>query len=249
PFIRSIVLKYIDCKGFLQNKIRNHLVEIREIILVTFLFLIFGVQVQLQLPYINFTNYSLIEILGFDIAIFSLYGIYVAFLQFLTENDKVYYLGVSKIRFMLDNSVWSQLTRAKLFHIILLVSVLIPLFSKSNIEFNYQLQNIEYLWQTCYIISIVVYIFLLKLSISIVYGVFRLNLENVSKTVKKEDVKEKDSRHKEKIFNRFGITDKINISVQRSFKDEFWKIYKNQNQYRDDYIKVRLQERITLVEK
>ncbi|HFR3486897.1 TPA: hypothetical protein ACHU93_002053, partial [Streptococcus suis] len=168
------------------------------------------------------TNYSLIEILGFDIAIFSLYGIYVAFLQFLTENDKVYYLGVSKIRFMLDNSVWSQLTRAKLFHIILLVSVLIPLFSKSNIEFNYQLQNIEYLWQTCYIISIVVYIFLLKLSISIVYGVFRLNLENVSKTVKKEDVKEKDSRHKEKIFNRFGITDKINISVQRSFKDEFW---------------------------
>ncbi|ABP89426.1 hypothetical protein SSU05_0460 [Streptococcus suis 05ZYH33] len=41
----------------------------------------------------------------------------------------------------------------------------------------------------------------------------------------------------------------IHISVQRSFNDEFWKIYKNHNQYRDDYIKVRLQERITLVEK
>ncbi|WP_161980552.1 hypothetical protein [Streptococcus sp. S784/96/1] len=238
PIIQQIVLKYIETKDNLRKWYQDHLYEISEIVLVLAIFIGFGIQNFLKLPYVELSNQSLIEIFGFEFAIFSLYGIYAAFLQFLTENDKSYYLGMSKTRFMLDNSIWPRFTRAALFHVILLMIVIIPIIVK--IEYFDSIRGLPYLWQTCYIVITMIYLNLLKLNLNIAYRIFRLNAEKI----KKENNKEENNR---RITAIYGLEKQISIDVQRFFTDEFWKVYDHQENYVSDYISIRLSEKLRLI--
>lgn len=182
PLVRNIILKYLNLKDYLKYKISIHMQEISEIVLLLLLITLIYVQEFFKVPTISFQDSAtnIVELISFEIGVFSLYGIYVAFLQFLTENDKAYYLGVSKTKFMLDKSIWSRFTRTKLFHILLLLTVAMPVF----INFIHQPYYFEYIWQASSGIVVIIYIYLLKLNISVAYNVFRLNAEGIHKKIK-----------------------------------------------------------------
>ena len=158
PLLRNIILKYINLKDYLKYKISINMRDISEIVLLLLLITLIYVQEFFKVPTVSFQNIdtNIVELISFEIGVFSLYGIYVGFLQFLTENDKAYYLGVSKTKFMIDKSIWSRFTRTKLFHILLLLTVAMPVLS----NFIHQPDYLEYIWQASSGIVILIYIYL-----------------------------------------------------------------------------------------
>ena len=219
-------------KNKFSHKIIENLNDFSEIILLCFLGLTLAIQTIFKLPYILFSEHSLIEILGFVVGIFSLYGIYVAFLQFMTENDKDYFLGISRMEFMLEHSIWSQMTRTKLFYLLLVSVVGIPIISKINLIDTPE--HLAYFWQSCYIVILILYLSLLKENISFVFSVFSIN----SQRVEKEISKSKGGKESKQENNRYGRDSKIIEYKQRLYHERFWRVYKNENEDVSDYVRV-----------
>ncbi len=196
-------------------------------------------------PTVSFqnTDTNIIELISFEIGVFSLYGIYVGFLQFLTENDKGYYLGVSKTKFMLDKSIWSRFTRTKLFHILLLLTVVMPVLG----NFIHRTYYFEYIWQASSGIVIIIYIYLLKLNISVAYNVFRLNAEGIHKIIQKQDSSSAEMK-KIRELRKSSIDEEISIFLQREMKELFWKVYKKPDEYVDNFVSVFLENRFLLID-
>ena len=245
PLVRNIILKYLNLKDFLKYKISIHMQEISEIVLLLLLITLIYVQEFFKVPTISFQDSAtnIVELISFEIGVFSLYGIYVAFLQFLTENDKAYYLGVSKTKFMLDKSIWSRFTRTKLFHILLLLTVAMPVF----INFIHQPYYFEYIWQASSGIVVIIYIYLLKLNISVAYNVFRLNAEGIHKKNQKQDSSPAEIK-KIRELRKTSVDEEISISLQREMKELFWKVYKNPDQYVDNFVSVFIENRFLLID-
>jgi putative membrane protein len=243
PLVRNILLKYIDFKDFLKYKISVHMRDISEVILLLLLILLIYVQVIFNMPTVSFqnTDTNIIELISFEIGVFSLYGIYVGFLQFLTENDKGYYLGVSKTKFMLDKSIWSRFTRTKLFHILLLLTVVMPVLG----NFIHRTYYFEYIWQASSGIVVIIYIYLLKLNISVAYNVFRLNAEGIHKKIQNQD---SSSAEMIKKLRKTSVDEEISISLQREMKELFWKVYKKPDEYVDNFVSVFLENRFLLID-
>lgn len=246
PLVRNILLKYIDFKDFLKYKISIHMRDISEVILLLLLILLIYVQVIFNVPTVSFQNTyaNIIELISFEIGVFSLYGIYVGFLQFLTENDKGYYLGVSKTKFMLDKSIWSRFTRTKLFHILLLLTVAMPVFG----NFIHRPFYFEYIWQASSGIVVIIYIYLLKLNISVAYNVFRLNAEGIHKKIQNQDSSSAEMIKKLRKLKKTSVDEEISISLQREMKELFWKVYKNPDKYVDNFVSVFLENRFLLID-
>lgn len=245
PLVRNIILKYLNLKDYLKYKISIHMQEISEIVLLLLLITLIYVQEFFKVPTISFQDSAtnIVELISFEIGVFSLYGIYVAFLQFLTENDKAYYLGVSKTKFMLDKSIWSRFTRTKLFHILLLLTVAMPVF----INFIHQPYYFEYIWQASSGIVVIIYIYLLKLNISVAYNVFRLNAEGIHKKNQKQDSSPAEIK-KIRELRKTSVDEEISISLQREMKELFWKVYKNPDQYVDNFVSVFIENRFLLID-
>ena len=245
PLVRNIILKYLNLKDYLKYKISIHMQEISEIVLLLLLITLIYVQEFFKVPTISFQDSAtnIVELISFEIGVFSLYGIYVAFLQFLTENDKAYYLGVSKTKFMLDKSIWSRFTRTKLFHILLLLTVAMPVF----INFIHQPYYFEYIWQASSGIVVIIYIYLLKLNISVAYNVFRLNAEGIHKKNQKQDSSPAEIK-KIRELRKASVDEEISISLQREMKELFWKVYKNPDQYVDNFVSVFIENRFLLID-
>ena len=243
PLVRNIILRYINFKDYLEYKIRIHIRDISEVILLLLLITLVYVQEFFKVPTVSFQNTNIVELISFEIGVFSLYGIYVGFLQFLTENDKAYYLGVSKTKFMLDKSIWSRFTRTKLFHILLLLTVAMPVF----INFIYQPYYFEYIWQASSGIVVIIYIYLLKLNISVAYNVFRLNAEGIHKKIQKQDSSSTEIK-KIRELRKTSIDEEISISLQREMKELFWKVYKKPDEYVDNFVSVFLENRFLLID-
>lgn len=245
PLVRNIILKYLNLKDYLKYKISIHMREISEIVLLLLLITLIYVQEFFKVPTVSFqnTDTNIVELISFEIGVFSLYGIYVGFLQFLTENDKAYYLGVSKTKFMLDKSIWSRFTRTKLFHILLLLTVAMPVF----INFIHQSYYFEYIWQASSGIVVIIYIYLLKLNISVAYNVFRLNAEGIHKKIQKQDSSSAEMK-KIRELRKTSVDEEISISLQREIKELFWKVYKNPDQYVENFISVFLENRFLLID-
>ena len=245
PLVRNIILKYLNLKDYLKYKISIHMRETSEIVLLLLLITLIYIQEFFKVPTVSFqnTDTNVIELISFEIGVFSLYGIYVGFLQFLTENDKAYYLGVSKTKFMLDKSIWSRFTRTKLFHILLLLTVAMPVF----INFIHQSYYFEYIWQASSGIVVIIYIYLLKLNISVAYNVFRLNAEGIHKKNQKQD-SSSDEIKKIRGLRKTNVDEEISISLQREMKELFWKVYKNPDQYVDNFVSVFIENRFLLID-
>ena len=248
PLVRNIILKYLNLKDYLKYKISIHMQEISEIVLLLLLITLIYVQEFFKVPTISFQDSAtnIVELISFEIGVFSLYGIYVAFLQFLTENDKAYYLGVSKTKFMLDKSIWSRFTRTKLFHILLLLTVAMPILS----NFILQPYYFEYIWQASSGLVIIIYIYLLKLNISVAYNVFRLNAERIHKKIQKQDSSSSEMKKIKKIrkLRKTSVDEEISISLQREMKELFWKVYKKPDEYVDNFVSVFLENRFLLID-
>ena len=246
--VQNIILKYINLKDYLKYKISIHMRDISEIVLLLLLITLIYVQDFFKVPTVSFqnTDTNIVELISFEIGVFSLYGIYVGFLQFLTENDKAYYLGVSKTKFMLDKSIWSRFTRTKLFHILLLLTVAMPILS----NFILQPYYFEYIWQASSGLVIIIYIYLLKLNISVAYNVFRLNAERIHKKIQKQDSSSSEMKKIKKIrkLRKTSVDEEISISLQREMKELFWKVYKKPDEYVDNFVSVFLENRFLLID-
>ena len=245
PIVRNIILKYINLKDYLKYKISINMRDISEIVLLLLLITLIYVQEFFKVPTVSFQNTgtNIVELISFEIGVFSLYGIYVGFLQFLTENDKAYYLGVSKTKFMLDKSIWSRFTRTKLFHILLLLTVAMPVLS----NFIHQPDYLEYIWQASSGIVILIYIYLLKLNIRVAYNVFRLNAEGIHKKIQKQDSSSAEMK-KIRELSKTSVDKEISISLQREMKELFWKVYKKPDEYVDNFVSVFLENHFLLID-
>ena len=245
PLTRNIIFKYINLKDYLKYKISINMRDISEIVLLLLLITLIYVQEFFKVPTVSFQNTgtNIVELISFEIGVFSLYGIYVGFLQFLTENDKAYYLGVSKTKFMLDKSIWSRFTRAKFFHILLFLTVAMPVLS----NFIHQTNYLGYIWQASSGIVIIIYIYLLKLNISVAYNVFRLNAEGIHKKIQKQDSSSSEMK-KIRELRKTSVDEEISISLQREMKELFWKVYKKPDEYVDDFVSVFLENRFLLID-
>ena len=246
PIVRNIILKYINLKDYLKYKISIHMRDISEIVLLLLLISLIYVQEFFKVPTVSFqnTDTNIVELISFEIGVFSLYGIYVGFLQFLTENDKAYYLGVSKTKFMLDKSIWSRFTRAKFFHILLFLTVAMPVLS----NFIHQTNYLEYIWQASSGIVVIIYIYLLKLNISVAYNVFRLNAEVIHKKIQNQDSSSAEMIKKLRELRKTSVDEEISIYLQREMKELFWKVYKKPDEYVDNFVSVFLENRFLLID-
>ena len=244
PLVRNIILRYINFKDYLEYKIRIHIRDISEVVLLLLLITLVYVQEFFKVPTVSFQNTNIVELISFEIGVFSLYGIYVGFLQFLTENDKAYYLGVSKTKFMLDKSIWSRFTRAKFFHILLFLTVAMPVLS----NFIHQTNYLEYIWQASSGIVVIIYIYLLKLNISVAYNVFRLNAEVIHKKIQNQDSSSAAMIKKLRELRKTSVDEEISIYLQREMKELFWKVYKKPDEYVDNFVSVFLENRFLLID-
>ena len=244
PLVRNIILRYINFKDYLEYKIRIHIRDISEVVLLLLLITLVYVQEFFKVPTVSFQNTNIVELISFEIGVFSLYGIYVGFLQFLTENDKAYYMGVSKTKFMLDKSIWSRFTRAKFFHILLFLTVAMPVLS----NFIHQTNYLEYIWQASSGIVVIIYIYLLKLNISVAYNVFRLNAEVIHKKIQNQDSSSAEMIKKLRELRKTSVDEEISIYLQREMKELFWKVYKKPDEYVDNFVSVFLENRFLLID-
>ena len=244
PLVRNIILRYINFKDYLEYKIRIYIRDISEVVLLLLLIILIYVQEYFKVPTVSFQNTNIVELISFEIGVFSLYGIYVGFLQFLTENDKAYYLGVSKTKFMLDRSIWSRFTRAKFFHILLFLTVAMPVLS----NFIHQTNYLEYIWQASSGIVVIIYIYLLKLNISVAYNVFRLNAEVIHKKIQNQDSSSVEMIKKLRELRKTSVDEEISIYLQREMKELFWKVYKKPDKYVDNFVSVFLENRFLLID-
>ena len=167
-----------------------------ELLLLIGLIIIYYLQCKLRFDHIDFSKNNMLSILSFSVSILTLYGIYIAFLQFLIENNKGFYLGVSRIKFLVDNSILVQCTKRKMFFIMLLSMIGIPIIRN---RYNFMSISMEYLWQACCFIVLIIYILLLEFTFKMVFNLFNT-----------------------KSSNDF----KISNEIQNDFKTEFVKAYK-----------------------
>lgn len=149
-------------------------------------------------PIYDLKNKSLIEVLGLSIAILSLYGIYIGFLQYITDhNEGNMFLGKSKVNYLIDNSIWYQITQSRFFLFSLIIAVFVPLFLRLNIslprmELDQSILELSYIWQTTIILLLVIYLFLLRMSIEIIYITLLMKIGSDSglQAIMKREIKE-----------------------------------------------------------
>lgn len=194
---------------------KDKLEDISELLLATVLIGLVFIQIKCSIPTVNLINKSNIELLGFIIGIFSLYGIYIGFLQYLAGDVNLdTYLGKSKVNYLIEKSFWYYVTQSKLFVLMLLITVIVPIAVKLNIAFT---KEFTVLWQTSYILLLIIYIFLLSMSLYIIRVAFLMKSkddENLRYNMKKQ--------------------------IQQDYKETFWLIYHNRNRYVNDFIKNKL---------
>lgn len=228
----EIIRKYDKLKNFLFV---GQIGDTTEILLASFLIgliyiqlnkkiVILGKTIIYHIPTINLVNKSNIELLSFIIAILSMYGVYIGFLQYLTSDTKSdMYLGRSKVNYLIKKSFWYHTTQSKTFILMLLSTVFIPIIAKLDIGF---VKELTILWQTSYFLLLVIYIFLLRMSLYIIKVALLMKAkldENLKKNMRGE--------------------------IQREYTDLFWTIYHGRNYYVNKFIENKLSRDLKKIEK
>lgn len=217
PYGDRFIEKFDKTKEYL---FKERLVGVSELLLATVLIGLVFIQIKYSMPTINLVTKSNIELLGFIMGIFSLYGIYIGFLQYLAGDINLdTYLGKSKVNYLIEKSFWYYVTQSKLFILMLLITVIVPIAVKLNIAFT---KEFTILWQTSYILLLIIYIFLLSMSLYIIQVAFLMKSkddENLRYNMKKQ--------------------------VQQDYKETFWLIYYNRSRYVNDFIKNKLNRDFT----
>ena len=145
---------------------KEKLEDVSEFLLAIVLIGLMYIQINYATPTISLVNKSNVELLGFIVSIFGMYGIYIGFLQYLAGDVKSdTYLGESKVNYLIGQSFWYHVTQSKIFILMLLAAIIIPVTVKLNTAF---IKELTILWQTSYMLLLVIYIFLLSMSLYII---------------------------------------------------------------------------------
>ncbi|MBM7642143.1 hypothetical protein [Streptococcus loxodontisalivarius] len=191
---------------------KEKLENVAEFLLATALIGFIYIYMNNDTLYISLADKSTIELLGFIVGIFSMYGIYIGFLQYLAGDVKSdTYLGRSKVNYLIRKSFWYQITQSKIFLMMLLATVIIPVAVKLNIAFT---KEFTILWQTSYMLLLVIYIFLLRTSLYIIRVAFLM--------------KSKDDGN---------LKNNMRRQFQREYKNAFWIQYRSEKYRSVDFIK------------
>ncbi|MBO0409923.1 hypothetical protein JZO81_02580 [Enterococcus hulanensis] len=174
-----------------------------------------------QIEFIKYDrpSFDLIGVYGFIIGILSMYGIYIGFLQFIVgDSDKVRYLGKSKIKYLVDTSVWYQITQTKPFLVVLFLIIVSPILIV-NISGEMK-SSFIYAWQASIVMLLLIYIFLIGISLQILRILFLIKgkadsgLENIIKN----SVRVEYYRLFKKIYrNKFTFEDLDNFFYSLKF--------------------------------
>ena len=194
---------------------KEKLEDVSEFLLAIVLIGLMYIQINYATPTISLVNKSNVELLGFIVSIFGMYGIYIGFLQYLAGDVKAdTYRGESKVNYLIGQSFWYHVTQSKIFILMLLAAIIIPVTVKLNTAF---IKELTILWQTSYMLLLVIYIFLLSMSLYII----RVAL--LMKTKDDENLK----------YN-------MRKQIQEDYTETFWLIYRNRSVYVNDFLKNKL---------
>lgn len=194
---------------------KEKLEDVSEFLLAIVFIGLMYIQINYATPTISLVNKSNVELLGFIVSIFGMYGIYIGFLQYLAGDVKSdTYLGKSKVNYLIGQSFWYHVTQSKIFILMLLAAIIIPVTVKLNTAF---IKELTILWQTSYMLLLVIYIFLLSMSLYII----RVAL--LMKTKDDENLK----------YN-------MRKQIQEDYTETFWLIYRNRSVYVNDFLKNKL---------
>ncbi len=163
-----MIEKYSKLKDYLLIKRLEDFSEfVLGFIFICAIWLQLNETIAYKIPVVDLKSKSNIEIIGFIVAILSMYGVYIGFLQYLTSDEKSnFYLGLNKLNYLLEKSFWYYVTQSKTFLFLLFSTILIPLLVKLGAIGYYR--ELSIVWQTSYFLLLVIYIFLLKMSLYII---------------------------------------------------------------------------------
>ncbi len=162
-----------------------------------------------------------VSMLAFSISIWGLYGIYIGFLQYITQDsqdDKYMYLGRSKLDYIIENSIIINLANTFTFKSIFAFLIILPFaydFTSAQLSTSYTLitKLILYVWQSTIILSLFVYILLIKESIKIM---------NSTRSIHTNEMK-----HETDIFFNEKYLKKINKQINSNEKGSFLSDFNN----------------------
>lgn len=120
------------------------------------------------------------DMITFVLGIWSAYGLYVGFLQFMAGYDNKEngtYLGYQKMDFLTQGNVWYYLANGWMFFGSLLLSIMIPLilYKDQNSEIPYINLKYQFLWQGIISFLLILFIFLLKFSFEVAQTTIYIN--------------------------------------------------------------------------
>lgn len=215
---KKMIQELIEC-----NKLRFKFLKISEIIkykivellLIILLFIGYIIQNKYGLIYVDYEKKEIMDILEFSVIVITLYGIYIAFLQFLVENNRDYYLGVSRIKFLVDKSIWTYFIRSKIFYMMLFFIVIMPVVIKNNgkcIKIYDIVVDNRYIYQESIFLILLLYILLLHNTFA---SIFKL-------------IEYGDSTNSNQYINREILTE-----ISEKFNNTLVRVYCSKKDYKD----------------
>lgn len=176
----KILLKYNgfsnklnDIYNLYFNKNMHHIIKLSVIF-----YYISSVLIQkiFHVKFLNLSLLSFLDISSFVVGVLGMYGIYIGFLQYTTENnERGKYLGKNKTSYVLKDFFWYRFSQSKAFIFSLLVLTIVPNIIKLSLLTNEMNLYLIYLWQSSLFLLLIAFVFLLKMSLFLISIISTIN--------------------------------------------------------------------------
>ena len=134
------------------------------------------IQKIFHIKFLNLSLLSFLDIFSFVIGVLGMYGIYIGFLQYTTENnERGKYLGKNKTSYVLKDFFWYRFSQSKAFIFSLLVLTIVPNIIKLSLLTNEVNLYLIYLWQSSLLLLLIAFVFLLKMSLFLISIISTIN--------------------------------------------------------------------------
>ena len=134
------------------------------------------IQKIFHVKFLNLSLLSFLDISSFVVGVLGMYGIYIGFLQYTTENnERGKYLGKNKTSYVLKDFFWYRFSQSKAFILSLLVLTIVPNIIKLSLLTNEVNLYLIYLWQSSLLLLLIAFVFLLKMSLFLISIISRIN--------------------------------------------------------------------------
>lgn len=134
------------------------------------------IQKLFHVKFLNLSLLSFLDISSFVVGVLGMYGIYIGFLQYTTENsERGKYLGKNKTSYVLKDFFWYRFSQSKAFIFSLLVLTIVPNIIKSSLLTNEVNLYLIYLWQSALLLLLISFVFLLKMSLFLISIISTIN--------------------------------------------------------------------------